>query len=341
MERTSTDTNVEGTERGAPPRAGRARTGLASSLLGCLCLVAAGAMVAAPQVLGARPWTLELLGRQGVTWPLLAVGGIVLCAIGGNARRLERAIERAAAVEPPAPAPDPVLAQITTDLGRLRTALHEMRVEAAHGRDALARLQQEVAMRTEDTGPRESETAIFRLAASIDQVGGRVMQGLWDQRAWWKEELERSLAAHRGAPRDEGDFEDDADPYASGFDGPAHEVEVVDGYVQNRDDLEVEVTLEDEVVWPSGLGLLDILDDDRTNARAAEPAAAPVTKTSPRLQPGAERRPEILAKELGKPSPALPRGGEAEADPLAEKLALLRDLLADPTVMRVIENEAR
>jgi hypothetical protein len=203
------------------------------------------------------------------------------------------------------------------------------------------------------TGLDEAQAAIFRLAASMDQLGGRIEQRLKSQDAVFHEVVaalraeiavtntslsELRLRIEQGIQDamsdnhlgrtveggvDEVDFSEvDAD----------HEVEIPDGYEAHPDDLMVEVELEQ--LTSNGLGLLDDLDDQGKPRRSkTSPSIRPsIPRTNTYADLGLEERPVDAGSVAG----ALPRRQTAEEE-VEEKLAALRALMADPSVRRALE----
>lgn len=289
-------------------------------------LATAAALAIAPRAVQSAAPTVTELARMGLTWPLLAGLAVVVAAVATTARRTT--IVMAAPQPAPAQEPDPVMPlaqdplarEIAAELARVRGGLHDMRVEFVYVKDALSRLQQ-TAAQSDAESDHDSEAAIFRLAASLDQLGGRIEHELCSQRTWLAETLESHARAQANSTRAVPPF---ADPYAQGFEGPAHEIDLAEGFIAGDDDLHIQVTLDDEPSWQNELGVLDEIEEPRA------PIAHSGNKTSP------SSRPNPTGGLLGD----LPYDGNTNAR-VAAKIAQLRELLSDPAVQRALEAQAR
>ncbi|MCY2961324.1 MAG: hypothetical protein NTY35_14270 [Planctomycetota bacterium] len=315
-------------DRRAPEARKAGVSGLGWAWLSSCALLAGGTVLAlAPHALPATGPAIANLARVGLTWPLVAGFGLVLAAVAAATRRPREGVD-SLPVEAPAPEPvpvpvatlsqDPLARDIAGELARVRGSLHDLRIEFVYVKDTLARIQQATSQTDPDAG-RDSEAAIFRLAASLDQLGGRIEHELSAQRVWIGEALEsqarRPITEASSLPR----F---ADPYVQAFEGPAHEIDVDEGFVAADEDLHVEVSLEDEVSWRNGLGVLDEIDEPRG------PIAQGKTSHS--------GRPSSADALLGE----LEQAGSERAE-LDAKMARLRDLLSDPVVQRALESQSR
>lgn len=280
-------------------------------------LATAAVLAIAPRVSPEAGTWIGKLSRAGLTWPLVAGFGCVIGAIAATARRA-RADEAPATTEPdekPAIAPlsdDPLARELASELARVRGSLHDLRIEFVYVKDALARMQQAATESSSDSD-HDAEAAIFRLAASLDQIGGRIEQQLASQRALLTEALEQPARSETSAPLR---FDD---PYVQGFEGPEHEIDLPEGYVSNRDDYHVEVSLDDDPAWVQGLGVLDDIHEPRA------PIGHPKTSASGRP---AGRSPMLDSLD----GPALERAR------LEAKMTHLRSLLADPAVQRALSD---
>jgi hypothetical protein len=301
-----------GAEEQEPTRSGVVWTATA----GVAAILGAVALAIVPRVVPSQAALCGKLAKNGLTWPLLFCVGVVLVAIAATAlkRTPKLEVERRPEPEPEpkAATPDPLTREIAAELARVRGGLHDMRVEFVYVKDALARLQQS-ATHVEESASGESEAAIFRLAASLDQLGGRVEHELHTQRAWIAAALEQRDTS---ASSNGNGSSDASDPYAGSVEGRAREIDVEEGYVAAEGDMHVEVTLEDESSW-KGLGVLDQLDD----------VPGPLSgKKSPSASPS---RTMGLLDEL--------ENGIAKS--AETKMARLRELLSDPEVQKAIDRQ--
>ena len=287
-------------------------------------LLAGAAVVAlAPRILPDTAPAATALARHGLTWPLIGGFGLVLAAIASTSRRSSGETHPAEAppTEPETPAEDPLAREIAGDLARVRGSLQDLRVEFVYVKDGLGRLLQSASNVDADAN-RETEAAIFRLAASLDQLGGRIEHELATQRTWLQDVLEREsrrpIQAPESLPASLPGF---ANPYAQGFEGAAHEIEVEDGFRSSPDDLHVEVALDEDGGWSNGLGVLDQIDEPRA------PLGQGHGKTSWSGRPPASSG---LFEEI-----------ETGAAELEGKMAQLRQILADPAVQRALDSRTR
>jgi len=304
------------TDEQEPTRSGVVWTAMASVAV----ILASVALAVVPRVLPSETAIVARLAKHGLTWPLLFCVGLVLGAIAATAIKKTPKPEPLPLPEPEAkaPVPDPMTREIAAELGRVRGGLHDMRVEFVYMKDALARLQQS-SSHADDNASAETEAAIFRLAASLDQLGGRVEHELHAQRSWIAAALEqRGTASMSNGHGQSGSDASGSDPYATGFDGPMHEIDLDQGFVASEGDMHVEVTLEDEAGWPRGLGVLDQLDD--------LPGPLSHGKKSPSSSPS---RTMGLLGELDT--------GIAARGAVDMKMARLRELLSDPEVQKAID----
>ncbi len=287
----------------------------------CALLAGSAALAIAPRALHSTAPQVAEWARMGLTWPLLAGLGVVVAAIATTARRTHTTVSIAPQpthdTEASTPlAEDPLAREISGELARVRGGLHDLRVDFVYVKDALSRLQQSADSSDSDSN-HDTEAAIFRLAASLDQLSGRIEHELYSQRTWLASALE-DLA--RPAPSATHSIPAFADPYTQGCEGPTHEVNLADGFVASDDDLHVEVTFEEEASWVNELGVLD----DITEPRAPIPNA----KTSPSSRPISA---DALLGEFGHGS---------VSDRIDLKMAQLRELLSDPAVQRALESQA-
>jgi len=291
--------------------------GYASALL----ILGGIAAVVLPRYVPGTAKLFAALARNGVEGPLVCGFGLVLAAVAagtrGSRNREPSDVPTSIPEREPAPrlADDPWAREVSSELARLRGGVHDLRVDFVYVKDALGRLQQAAAQSDSGSG-RDTEAAIFRLAASLDQLGGRIEHEISSQRTWLADALERDarrpVAEVTPLPR----F---ADPYYQAFEGVGHEIHVDEGFVSAEDDLHVEVSLDDDTTWSAGLGVLDEIDEPR----------APLAngKTSPSGRPSSSGG---FLDEL-----------ESGAADIEGKMAQLRHLLSDPSVQRALESRTR
>jgi hypothetical protein len=277
---------------------------------GALALGAGAAMVGLPKLMPEHAWMVNSAARSGLTSAPLLVGGLLLVGLWSLARALRIEL-------PPAPEKDDssklVLDQVAGDLIALREALHEMRVEFVYLKDGLKVLQGEADRSRSEAEQKEgAQEAIFRMAASVDQLGGRIEQRLMQVQAAAHDgiqEMQLSLQHVRlqvaelasRAPLPAPATEQDGDPYALLAD-VENEIEIASGFEPSVDDMDVVVEFEpEEPELVTDLGLLDDLDD------------------------------------LGSPY----QRGLVQSGGLSAKLSRLRDLMTDPDVRRAIDTHSQ
>lgn len=335
-----------------------AKAGTVLLLLGALGLMIGGAgLVAVPLVARSYAWIVSGFAKHGVYGAPVALAGIVVLGLWIVARSREVADrERAesAARDSQERAEDSqqalVLDQLASDLALTRGGMQELRVEFVYLKDLVQSAQRDGVDPT--TGIDEAQAAIFRLAASMDQLGGRLEQRLKAQdsavhevMALLRSELStttnslmdlrvrieqgiQDASTSSVQTRTHADGEEDQMDFSE-----VDEIELESGYEPAPDDLHVEVELEQD----NGLGLLDQLDDlgspRRTKTSASIRPSIPRTNTYADLGLDAG-----LDLDTGRRVPgALPSRRDAEADEVDEKLALLRALMSDPTVRHALE----
>jgi hypothetical protein len=349
----------------------KSRPGYVLLLLCALGLLVGGAALAAiPLVAEHYAWIAAGCAKNGVYGAPVALTGVVLFGLWLVARGRDTVGEDeevVAAREKEAhereEAQTLVLDQLASDLALARGGMQELRVEFVYLKDLVQSAQKDGLDPT--TGLHEAQAAIFRLAGSMDQLGGRLEQrlkaqdtavhevmgllrselstttnSLLDLRARIEQGIQDATthAASAGITMDHGRrIELDVDHDEVDF-SEADELDLEPGYQVGPDDLSVEVELEEDAV--RGLGLLDELD---------ELGAPQLSKTSPSIRPSIPRTNTYadlgldastdgaLPVENGRISNALTRRDIDEGDEVDQKLALLRALMSDPDVRGALE----
>ena len=333
--------------------------------MGGLGLVLFGAaLVTVPLVAQPLAWISAGFAKHGVQGAPAALAGIVMFGLwiatralaasrrddSTRAQELEEQRKQAADQAR-------LLEQVASDLALTRGGMQELRVEFVYLKDQVQSAQREGVDPT--TGVDEAQAAIFRLAASMDQLGGRLDQRLRAQDTAVHEvmgllrseisqttasltelrsRIEQGIEAASTSVHDRGVHLDGGPLDGGQLDevdfGEIDEIDVASGYVAADDDLMVEVELEPD--GARGLGLLDELDDLGTRR----------DKTSPSIRPSIPRTNTYSDLDLDDGSDgvdvnrvvgALPARGSAEDDEVDAKLATLRALMSDPSVRRALE----
>jgi hypothetical protein len=231
-----------------------------------------------------------------------------------------------------------ILEQLASDLALTRGGMQELRVEFVYLKDMVQSATKQSVDPT--TGLDEAQAAVFRLAASMDQLGGRLEARLKSQDSVFHEVIaalrteisatNTSLSELR-ARIEQGIQDATTTINPRSVENATDEVdfgEVEPGYQPSSDDVEVEVELED--VASNGLGLLDDLDDLGKPRRS---------KTSPSIRPSIPRTntyADLGIEEAPVEAGALPTRQSLEAE-IEAKLEALKALMADPGVRRALE----
>jgi hypothetical protein len=352
------DTNPSDDETNDDPTEATAHSGTVLLLLAGGSLAIAGiALELVPEFAHDYTWIVNGFAKHGITGMPLALCGLIFLGLCVVSRARDKADQRTAELrrrerEAKEGASDQtlLLEQLASDLALTRGGMQELRVEFVYLKDMVQSAQKQAVDPT--TGLDEAQAAIFRLAASMDQLGGRIEQRLKSQDAVFHEVVaalraeiamtnsslsELRLRIEQGIQDatssslgrtveggvDEVDFSEVGEDY---------EIDLATGYEAHPDDLHVEVELEQPA--SNGLGLLDDLDDQGKPRRSkTSPSIRPsIPRTNTYADLGLEERPV----EKGSVAGALPHRLTQEEE-IEEKLAALRALMADPSVRRALE----
>ena len=160
--------------------------GLLIQALGLGSLLAGAAVIALPKALPHQAWIAHSAASHGLSSGVLACGGLILLSIGGALRSL---IKRIASASESSNA-ELLLEQLAGDLAQMRVGVQDLRVELVYAKDSLAGIVEHQHAAEEAAAQAGSQEAIFRLAASLDQVGARLDQRIQHGHAT----LQRSVA---------------------------------------------------------------------------------------------------------------------------------------------------
>jgi hypothetical protein len=327
---------------------GQERTGATFALLGGgLALIAAGsALIGLPVLSREYAWITTNFAKHGIGGAPVVMTGIVLCGLWIATRK-----RREAPVESQPPEGNPLLEQLASDLAQARGGMQDLRVEFVYLKDAVQSAAAQQQMLGNSSGD-DSQAAVFRLAASMDQLAGRLEHRIKAQDA----ALQESLAQLKSAICETSTRVDALHDHieqgiqaaqiaqeahqADLFDGD-DEVEIEPGFEAREDDLAVYVELEEQYAAPD-LGLLNELDDF---------GAPHSQKTSPSIRPNAQGQEiarDLVAGNGHVRAPQRERGPLPSERSLADvevgteaKLALLRELMADPAIREAMESARR
>jgi hypothetical protein len=277
------------------------------------------------------------IARRGALALVVAIGGLLLLGLYDLTRTQRRIAD--GMNEEEGPEPDEALDGIAGDVALVRGGIQELRVELVYLKDAVRGVQE----RSGEAGGDGQQDAIFRLAASLDQLGARVEQRLKAQHLDVQDTLLEIHTAVHGIRTQVEQFSGRAD-----HGGEAHETA---GSYEPRIEIEADPTHAasgragsgpgDEIEWSPDkdvdrhtLGLLDSLDDfgQLLPERTSPSGTAPVNARDGIGLSGAD----------GEPPSALPRilhdrAGDREI-PVESKLDHLKSLLADPAVRDALES---
>jgi hypothetical protein len=317
-------------------------------LAGGALAVAGVALEIVPEVAHQYAWIVNGFAKHGVTGMPLALCGLIFLGLCVVSRARDKADARTAELtrrerEAREGADDQslLLEQLASDLALTRGGMQELRVEFVYLKDMVQSASKQSVDPT--TGLDEAQAAVFRLAASMDQLGGRLEARLKSQDAVFHEviaALRTEISAtntslHELRASIEQGIQDATNSMSSRtVEGATDDVdysEVETGYQASPDDLAVEVELE-ELSGPD-LGLLDDLDDQGKPRRS---------KTSPSIRPSIPRTntyADLGLEEVpvdGKVGSALPTRQSIEEE-IEAKLEALKALMADPGVRRALE----
>lgn len=171
------------------PRGGRT----IDTTLGSHWLFAGGLLAAAGGVflglgahfLPAQAHLIQQIHSRGVNAGVLFGTAALLLGVGIVARRIGRGLDLLADREEERF----VQEQIASDIAQSRASLQELRVEFVYLKDALGTLGRDLPTRLSEASENSTRDAMYRLAASLDQVGARLEQRIRSQQGTLEETL--------------------------------------------------------------------------------------------------------------------------------------------------------
>lgn len=298
-------------------------------LLGAAAVAFGAALVVLPVVAREQAGIVNALAKHGVTGTPVALTGLVLCVLAIVGRKKpDTTASRQSADQ------GLLLEQIACDLALMRGGMQELRVEYVYLKDQIQKAIAQRDLQEAQAKEHDAAAAMFRLAASMDQLTGRIEtrmiaqdNALAGQFTTLHGEI-GELRSHVGDLRariEEGIQTASTADSGNGYHvSDERQIEIEEGYRPHADDFEVAVELEQ--IEEQGLGLLDEFDDHGQIRRE---------KHSPSMRPG--RRATDLEAQAGLlPSRNLPAPRSVD-----EKLAALRELMSDPTVRQALEAARR
>jgi hypothetical protein len=161
--------------------------GVLAGVLGALCAVG-------PKLLPAQANLFAQAASRGVTPGVLWSVTAVLVAFGILAKALGRNVEALAVKDDQSKLID----QITSDLGQTRTSMQELRVEFVYLKDHVTNMGRDLPSQIASANESSTRDAMYRLAASLDQVGARLEQRIRSQHGTLEgtlQEVQQSLQA--------------------------------------------------------------------------------------------------------------------------------------------------
>lgn len=366
QEKSSSDEAVAGQEnRTVEPET---RGGFAEFLLlgtGLAQFLTGAALIIVPSALPQYAWIVHSLARRGVTGLPLYVGGVVLTGLWLSTRSNRT---RAMAVRESAASAAGAIEKLASEVGHLGDGLQGLRIEFVYLKDAL-QTQSEHAQSNTNTTADNAGDAMFRLAASLDQLGAR-LEARFNA---GHRELGQALQAVTGTVDSlkelslQTKIELEAVQQQRPVE-PARHIELQDSHSRSSVAHDLDVSddwVDDESLRSTRLGLLDMLDDlgrilpQRTSPAVDRPSAPPTIHTDPfgEIQdegwehaasipgpiPAARTGDELHLASAGE---LLGAGsdyaaGSLEDLPLGDKLAELRNLLADVRVRKALASIER
>jgi hypothetical protein len=336
-------------------------TGAGEARLFKLCgfvAVAAGlALASAPLASWKAEQILTGLDHLGVHAGVLVVGGLLLWCAGALRRGQVSLAQRGGELQDDSL----LLEQMATDLVQMRNAIDHMQLISATVQDELRAVHVRVRTAAEQPPPPPPEDgagdAIFRLAASLDQLGARIEQRLNVQYATLQDSLEElgvTLVAARtnmqemvgGEPAEAAHQEPQ---HARGYAAPAPQQAPRQAPRPAQHAQVAEEPRSDDQAG-SPLGLLDQLDD--------EGVAAPLPRHAPRHAHQPEDEPETI--QLDAPLPhthghqhgggrsweeelqmVAPQASQAQELDTRTKLHQLGELLSDERLRQALDQMRR
>jgi hypothetical protein len=342
-----------GASRGSrtPPR--KASGGGLLSATGVLLVIGGAVLAAVPTVVPEYTWAVKSAAQYGVTFGLLALSGIVLVGLARVVRQVNKA---SAATEQNNSDDMQMLEHLVLDFTKLRDGVQNLRQELAQVRESNTTIQQTVVSFGESQNAEGKQDAIFRMAASLDQVGARIEHRLGTQSTALQDtlaelsnailathtlvtELASSTPSNTRENHRESSREVSREPRARAGQrtpepAPAHAPES-----------ELDVWVELDADEPRSLGLLDTLDDlgqtqsKKTSLSLERPrgqdAGVQQPGPLPKIIKSQTAGSSLLGRDAGDGVRSTPR--DAREAPVGEKIDQLKSLLSDARVRKALE----
>ncbi len=338
------DLDVGGRRNSKSPQRGPTGGGLGSAV-GVLLVVCGIALAALPTLVPQYAWAVNSAAKYGATAGLLALGGLVLIGLGRVVRHVNRS---AAAIEQTNTEDMEMLEHLVLDFTKMRDGVQELRQELLQLREASTTILQTTVGLSEAQSSEGRQDAIFRMAASLDQVGARIEHRLGTQSTALQDtltELSNSISATHKLVTELAS----APPRHSSSHEPGYESRVESrGRAPHRSpepplpapesDLDVWVELDNDE--PRSLGLLDTLDDQgqahtkKTSLSLERPRTHDASQPGPlpKIIRNQQSNAALLGREAGDGVRSIPR--DASVD---DKIDQLKSLLSDARVRKALE----
>jgi hypothetical protein len=265
--------------------------------------------------------------------------------------RVVRHVKRAAAAIEQASSEDmEMLEHLVLDFTRMRDGVQELRHELGQIREASTTILQTTVGLSEAQSSECKQDAIFRMAASLDQVGARIEHRLGTQSTVLQDtltELTKSIQATQKLvtelassppPRHSTPQESSHEPRAESRARSPHPRSPEPPLPAPESDLDVWVELDNDE--PRSLGLLDTLDDQgqaqtrKTSLSLERPQGQEASQPGPlpKIIRNQQSNAALLGREAGDGVRSVPR-----ETPVDDKIDQLKSLLSDARVRKALE----
>jgi hypothetical protein len=143
------------------------------TVFGVLMMLAGIGLVVVPTFLPQYGWVVRSLAARGVTSLPIAIGGVLMCGIAFASRSSRASLDATASALSAARETSPVIDALGHQIATLGDGLQAIRIEFVYLKDAL---QSQIDRMQTTPQPQDSGAgdAVYRLAASLDQVGMRI-----------------------------------------------------------------------------------------------------------------------------------------------------------------------
>ena len=161
--------------------------GLIAGVGGALCAFG-------PQFLPAQAEIFARVAARGITPGALWCAAALMCSLGMLARALGRNLEVLGQTDDQSL----LIEQVAMDLAQTRSSMQELRVEFVYLKDHVTNMGRDLPTQIASANESTTRDAMYRLAASLDQVGARLEQRIRTQHGTLEgtlQEVQQSLQA--------------------------------------------------------------------------------------------------------------------------------------------------